>query len=129
MLEGEMDDLLLYLGAYLIGSVPVDYLVLKCFKKIDLRKKGDGPIGMAQMWEITGMRLGFLLLALNVVKGGLAILLAHTLSPTDQPDWILAGFLTLAGDEFPVFLKFKGYRNVGVGLGIFGSLLFWMMSK
>ena len=124
-----MSDLILYLGAYLIGSIPVDYLVLKGFKNIDLRKKGNSPIGIALIWKMTGTPLGFLLLALNVVNGGAAILLAHTLSPTDQPDWILGGFLTLAGDEFPVFLKFKGYRNIGVSVGVFGSLLFWMMTK
>lgn len=124
-----MDDLLLYLGAYLIGSLPVGYLVLKGFKKTDLRKKSNGPLSLPQLWKITGVPFGLLILILNILKGGAAIFLARTISPTDQPDWILAGFLALLGDEFPVFLKFKGYRDIGVAVGVFGSLLFWMMNK
>jgi glycerol-3-phosphate acyltransferase PlsY len=124
-----MDDLLLYLGAYLIGSLPLGYLVLKGFKEIDLRKKSNGPLSLPQLWKITGAPFGLFILILNVLKGGTAIYLARTISPTDQPDWILAGFLALLGDEFPVFLKFKGFRDMGVAVGVFGSLLFWMMNK
>src|SRR5665213_3007522 len=93
-----MDDLMLYLGAYLIGSLPVGYLVLKVFKKIDLRKKSNGPLSLPQLWKITGVPFGLIILVLNVLKGGAAIYLARTISPTDQPDWILAGFLALLGD-------------------------------
>jgi|GEM_PF-2224821 glycerol-3-phosphate acyltransferase PlsY len=124
-----MQDLLLYLGAYLIGSIPVGFLILKTFRNIDMRKVFDRPLTLSQKLKITGIPLGLLVLALNVLKGVAAILLARTLSPTDQPDWILAGFLTLLGDEFPVFLKFKGYRDIGVSVGVFASLLFWMMTK
>jgi len=124
-----MDDLFLYLGAYLVGSVPVGYLVLKGLKKVDLRKKSKGPLSLPQLWKITGVPFGLLILALNILKGGAAIFMARSISPTDQPDWILAGFLALLGDEFPVFLKFKGFRDIGVAVGVFGSLLFWMMNK
>jgi glycerol-3-phosphate acyltransferase PlsY len=113
----------------LIGSVPIGYLVLKTFKKIDLRKKSNGPLSLSQLWKITGLPFGLFMLVLNVLKGGAAIYFARTISPTDQPDWILAGFLALLGDEFPVFLKFKGFRDIGVAVGVFGSLLFWMMNK
>ncbi|SRR5665213_814372 len=124
-----MDDLLLYLGAYLIGSLPVGYLVLKGFKKIDLLKNLNGPMSLPQLWKITGVPFGLFILMLNILKGGAAIYLARAISPADHPDWILAGFLTLLGDEFSVFLKFKGFRDIGVAVGVFGSLLFWMMNK
>jgi glycerol-3-phosphate acyltransferase PlsY len=123
-----MEDLLLYLGAYLIGSIPVDYLVLKGFKGIQLGKEG-GRIGATRVWKLAGAPFGLLALALDAVKGAAAIFWAHALSPADQPDWVLAGLLALLGDEFSVFLKFKGDRAIGTIVGVFGSILFWMMAK
>ncbi|HEY5037487.1 MAG TPA: glycerol-3-phosphate acyltransferase [bacterium] len=124
-----MEDLFIYLAAYLIGSIPIGYLLIKGFKKINLRKKGSGQIDMANVWKVAGAKWGLLTLAFDILKGASAILLARVISPTDQPDWVLAGFLVLLGDEFPVYLKFKGGKSIGVSLGVFGSLLFWMLVK
>jgi acyl phosphate:glycerol-3-phosphate acyltransferase len=124
-----MEDLIVYLGAYLIGSIPIGFLLMKGFKKINLRRKGNGQIDWTNIRKVAGAQWGLLTLVLDIVKGALAILLARAISPTDQPDWVLAGFLVLLGDEFPVYLKFKGSRSVGVSVGVFGSLLFWMLVK
>jgi glycerol-3-phosphate acyltransferase PlsY len=124
-----MDDLILYLGAFLIGSIPFGFLLAMTFKKIDLRKKGTGDVGVTNAWKVAGTPLGLLTLVLDILKGGTAIFLAHGLSPKDQPDWVLAGFLALLADEFPVFFKFKGGRGIGTSIGVFASLLYWMLSK
>ena len=124
-----MEDLILYLGAFLIGSIPFGYLLVKIFKKIDLRKQGSGHVGATNVWKVAGVPLGLLTLGFDILKGGAAIFLAHGLSPKDQPDWVLAGFLVLLADEFPLFLKFKGGRGIGVSIGVFASLLYWMMAK
>ena len=124
-----MDDLILYLAAFLIGSIPFGYFVAKTIKKIDLRKQGSGDVGVTNVWKVAGAQLGLLVLILDILKGGAAIFLAHRLSPKDQPDWVLAGFLALLADEFPIFLKFKGGRGIGVSIGVFSSLLYWMMTK
>ena len=124
-----MDDFIVYLGAFLMGSVPFGYLLIKIFKKTDLRTKGDQHTGVTNVWKVGGTPLGLLTLILDVLKGVAAVSLARSLSPTDQPDWVLAGFLVLAADEFPVFLKFKGGRGIGTAVGVFAALLFWMMVK
>ena len=124
-----MDDLILCSGVFLIGSIPFGFLLAKTFKNIDLRKQGSGDVGVTNVWKLAGTPVGFLTLILDILKGAGAIFLAHGLSPKDQPDWVLAGFLALLADEFPVFLKFKGGRGIGVSIGVFASLLYWMMAK
>jgi glycerol-3-phosphate acyltransferase PlsY len=124
-----VDDLILYVGAFLIGSIPFGYGLVKIFKKTDLRTKGAGHTGVTNVWKVAGAPLGLLTLILDILKGAAAVSLAHTLSPADQPDWILAGFLALVADEFPVFLKFKGGRGIGTAVGVFAALLFWRTVK
>ena len=124
-----MRDLLLYLGAYLFGSIPMGYFLLEFTKGIDLKKSGDGQVGMAQVWKIAGTQMGLLTLVLDILKGVAAVSLARYISPGDEPDWILAGFLALLGDEFPVFFKFKGTRGIGVSVGVFAALLYWMTHR
>ncbi len=124
-----MDDLIDYLGAYLIGSIPIGFLLLKTLKGIDLRGKESGQSGLAAVWKLAGPPLGLLVLVLDILKGASAVLLAHKLSPTDPPDMVVAGFLVLLGDEFPVFLKFRGSRSMGTIIGVFAALLFCMMVK
>jgi glycerol-3-phosphate acyltransferase PlsY len=110
-----MDDLVDYVGAYLIGCIPTGLLLIKFFKRKSGQKKAITP------W-------GLLKLALDFLKGAVAVSLAHLLSPKDPPDMVFAGFLVLMGDEFPIFLKFKGNRGIGATLGVFGTLLAWMLT-
>ncbi len=124
-----MNDFLEYAGALLIGSIPVGFLLMKKFKGLDLAKDQGGYSGITNVWKVAGPFWGLLTLALDILKGATAVSLAHFLSPTDQSDWILAGFLVLLADEFPIFLKFRGGRGIGVAMGVFGSLLFFFMGK
>ncbi len=122
-----MDDLFDYLGAYLIGSIPMALLVLKLFKKRALPKKGK-DLGEVDVWKM-GLHLGLLIVLLDILKGASAVFMAHKLSPTDPPDMVVAGFLVLMGDRFPVFLKFKGRSNLCTLVGVFGALLACLMMK
>lgn len=122
-----MDDLITYVGSFLIGSIPMGYLLVKVLKKKDLRTKGENHVGLTNVWKIAGPQLGLLVLALDVLKGAAAVTLARVVSPDDRPDWVLAGFLALAADEFPVFLKCKGGRGIGTAIGVFGFLILWML--
>lgn len=104
-----MRDILLYVLAYLIGSIPVS----KGLKK--LRLKGKGPV-----WAKLG---------LDFLKGAAAVTLAHAVSPTDEPDWVLAGFLAILADEFPFYSKFKGIHGFGVTFGVFAALIGWLLTR
>ena len=103
-----MDDFIDYLGSYLIGSIPINSLAKKVLK---------GTYGE------------FLAVALHFLKGASAVFMAHKLSPTDPPDMVVAGFLVLMGDRFPVFSRFKGTQSLGTLIGVFTSLIFCLMGK
>ena len=103
-----MDDLIDYLGSYLIGSIPIGLLVSKIFK---------------------GNKSGPLILALHFLKGASVVFMAHKLSPSDPPDMVVAGFLVLIGDQFPVFLRFKGVQNIATMVGVFTTLVLCVMEK
>jgi acyl phosphate:glycerol-3-phosphate acyltransferase len=123
-----MDDLIEYLSAYLIGSIPVGSLLFKFFRKVYLRKTATG-IGEAEVWKVAGSGLGMVMVVLDILKGASAVFLAHKISPVDPPDMVVAGFLVLMGDQFPIFLKFKGNRNLCTLIGVFAALLACLMVK
>ena len=124
-----MDDLIDYVGAYLIGSIPTGSLILGWVLGKARGKKGIGSTGFLQIWKQAGAGLGLLALALEILKGVVAVSIAHRLSPTDPPDMVMAGFLVLVGNEFPVFSKFKGSSSIGVTAGVFASILLWMLTR
>ena len=99
-----MEDLLVYLGAYLLGTIPTGSL---------FKKKKDS-------------RVKFIL---DLLKGAAAVTLARFVSPHDEPDWVLAGLLGMLGDEFPFHSKFKGTRGIGVTIGVFAAILGWLLRR
>jgi glycerol-3-phosphate acyltransferase PlsY len=108
-----MDDLIDYLGAYLIGSASVGVLVLKLY----------GRKGKA------GAYWSGVLAALNLIKGALPVFIAHVLSASDPPDMVVAGFLAILGDRYPLYTKFKGTPNFWVIPGAFAAILYCMLAK
>jgi ribosome-associated GTPase EngA len=61
---------------YLLGSIPMGYVLLKAFKNVDIRTLGSGNIGMTNVWRVAGAPWGIATLALDIAKGALAIYVA-----------------------------------------------------
>ena len=49
----------LFIGAYLVGSIPNGLWIGKLFKKIDLREEGSKNIGASNAFRILGFWLDF----------------------------------------------------------------------
>jgi len=111
------------LGAYLLGSIPFGYLLVKWVKGVDVRTLGSGNIGMTNVWRVAGAFWGLTTLLLDAVKGAAAVWLAKYFFPELAILEVLAGLLALLGNVFSVFLGFKGGKGIGVSIGIFYSLL------
>lgn len=118
-----MTDVLLLLCAYLLGSIPFGYLMVKWAMGVDVRTKGSGNIGMTNVWRVAGPGWGIATLALDISKGVLAVWLAQHLDPMNDLLEVLCGLAALLGNIFSVFLKFKGGKGIGVSIGIFFFLL------
>lgn len=113
--------------AYLLGSIPFGYLLVKWVKGVDVRTQGSGNIGMTNVWRVAGAKWGILTLVLDIAKGALAVSLARHFDPNVDLILVLSGLLALLGNVFSIFLSFKGGKGIGVSVGVFFSLL-WLPS-
>ncbi len=106
----------LIIFAYLLGSIPVGFLLSKWFANIDPRLVGSGNIGATNVARAGGFRLGLTTFFLDVTKGALPVLLAMSLHLSIETQAVL-GLITVLGHCFPVWLNFKGGKGVATGLG------------
>jgi glycerol-3-phosphate acyltransferase PlsY len=116
---------LVVLVAYLLGSIPFGYLIVRLAGRGDVRATGSGGTGATNVSRLAGKSAGLLTLALDAAKGALAIILARWLLAEDFGVnwWVAASALAaILGHIFPVWLGFRGGKGVATGLGIFLSL-------
>ncbi len=107
--------------AYLLGSIPFGYLIVKAGDGDDTRDQGSGNIGAANVARNAGVAAGALTLALDAAKGYAAVLIAERLSHgSNSTRWMMAAAIAaVVGHMFPVWLGFKGGKGIATGLGVF----------
>lgn len=121
------------LMAYLMGSIPFGYLLVRFVKKEDIRAKGSGNIGATNVLRSGSKGLGALTFLLDALKGFVAVRLGgvfiqQTLAGSpDMPRLTvnavaLAGLFAVLGHIYPVWLKFKGGKGVATAFGVFLAL-------
>ena len=66
--------------AYLLGSIPSGYILVRVFRGEDVRQSGSGNIGATNVAR-SSTTLGVLTLILDTLKGLAAVLLARALFP------------------------------------------------
>jgi glycerol-3-phosphate acyltransferase PlsY len=113
----------LFLGGYLLGSVPFGVLLTRWFHHPDPRQSGSGNIGATNVARVAGKKLGAAVLLLDAGKGAAAVAAALHLFP--QAPWVHAGvgLSAFLGHLFPVWLRFRGGKGVATALGVFAVLL------
>ena len=109
--------------AYLIGSIPFGYLIVRATAGADVRQTGSGGTGATNVTRRAGKAAGAITLVLDAVKGALAVLIAKWLAGGNT-DWVVAAaaIAVLLGHIFPVWLGFKGGKGVAPGVGVFLAL-------
>lgn len=110
--------------AYLLGSIPFGYVIVKLREGRDIRRAGSGNIGAANVTRTVGLAGGLLTLALDAAKGSLAVAISIRLAHGNIRWVMAAGLLAIAGHLFPVWLGFRGGRGVATAAGVF-LLLSW----
>lgn len=113
--------------AYLLGSIPFGYLLVRLFRNTDVRGTGSGNIGATNVARSGGKGLGILTLVLDLAKGSVAVLLARHVAPglPGQPSdlAVCAAIAAVIGHVFPVWLRFRGGKGVATALGVFLALV------
>lgn len=105
--------------AYLLGSIPVGWIVGKVFYHKDIRKDGSGNVGATNALRLFGTATSIVVLLLDAAKGFIATLLAVKLLPAGSPIMALCALLVILGHVFPLYLGFKGGKGVATAAGAF----------
>jgi glycerol-3-phosphate acyltransferase PlsY len=108
------------LVAYLVGAIPVGFLVARAAGLGDIRRHGSGTIGATNVLRTLGRGAAAVTLLGDVAKGALAVWLGGLLSGDAAP---AAAVAAVAGNCWPVFLRFRGGKGVATGLGALLTLV------
>lgn len=121
-------------AAYLLGSIPFSFLVVKIFAGADIRQHGSRNVGATNVARTFGKLPGIIALLLDIAKGYAAVAIAQWL--TLRPEWpyppapdsalhsrafwiALAGLVAVIGHMAPLWLKFHGGKGVATATGAF----------
>jgi glycerol-3-phosphate acyltransferase PlsY len=113
---------LLTLG-YLSGGIPTGYLVVKRLKGYDIRTRGSGNPGTANVYRNAGPVAGAITLLVDAAKGFVPVALCHHLLPGQPLLAIAVGAAAVFGHNWTVFLGFKGGKGVATSAGVFLALM------
>lgn len=108
--------------AYLLGSIPFGYLLVRIFRKQDIRSTGSGNIGATNVVRSGAKGLGIATLLLDCGKAFAAVKIAQHLAPGNYDLAVIAAVAAILGHVFPVWLKFRGGKGVASALGVFLAL-------
>ncbi len=120
-----MRPVLVIVAAYLLGSIPFGYLIVRAVAGADVRETGSGGTGATNVSRRAGKAAGAITLLLDLAKGVAAVALAKWLLTSDYGvNWFVAGaaLAVIVGHCFPVWLRFRGGKGVATGVGVFLSL-------
>jgi glycerol-3-phosphate acyltransferase PlsY len=112
-------------AAYLLGSIPVGYLLVRIVRRQDIRSVGSGNIGATNVLRFGGKGLGILTFLLDVLKGCAAVWLGGALGAWLMPSVplrkaeALAALFAVLGHMFTCWLHFHGGKGVATGFGVF----------
>ena len=113
---------------YLLGAIPFGVLVARRWARVDVRQYGSGKIGMTNVLRTAGKKAAAMVLALDLLKGVLAVVFAGLIVGGGYGEVggfglgvsvaeVLAALAAIAGHNWSVFLKFKGGRGVATFFG------------
>ena len=108
-------------AAYLVGAIPIGYIVARLAGGIDIRSAGSGTIGATNVLRTLGKLPAVATLLGDIAKGMAAVAVVRLIDPA--PPWpAAAAVLAIVGNCWPVFLRFRGGKGVATGFGAFLAL-------
>jgi acyl phosphate:glycerol-3-phosphate acyltransferase len=111
----------LILLSYLSGAIPSGYLIVRRMRGFDIRERGSGNPGAANVYRMAGTVPGLLTLAIDALKGYLPVWLALRHYPGLLVP-MLCGAAAVVGHDWTIFLGFRGGKGVATSAGVFAAL-------
>ena len=119
-----MNESILVILAYLIGSIPTSVWVSKSIFKFDIRDYGSGNAGATNSFRVLGPKWGSFVMLIDVLKGVVAtslyILIPYYLNNelARTNFMIILGLAAVVGHIFPIWAQFRGGKGVAIILGM-----------
>jgi acyl phosphate:glycerol-3-phosphate acyltransferase len=122
-------NVVFYIVAYLVGSIPFGLLLAKQFAGVDVQESGSKSIGATNVLRVVketnpslAKKLGIATVILDALKGLLVIAVAIFMNMPQETLWAIA-VLTVLGHCYSAYLGFEGGKGVATGLGVFLILI------
>ncbi|HJW17266.1 MAG TPA: glycerol-3-phosphate 1-O-acyltransferase PlsY [Flavisolibacter sp.] len=121
-----MNEVLLIVLAYLIGSIPTAVIISKVFFGFDIREYGSGNSGATNTYRVLGPKWGTIVMIGDMLKAIVAVKLAFFLPNSFESDIYLVnmqlglGLAAVVGHIFPIWAEFRGGKGVA---SLFGMVL------
>lgn len=109
--------------AYLLGSIPTGYWLVKAIRGMDIRQYGSGNIGATNVRRVLGWGWGNTVLIIDIAKGTVAVVLAKALffvegGPVSADVYkIVCAIAAVCGHNWTIFLGFHGGKGVATSAG------------
>jgi glycerol-3-phosphate acyltransferase PlsY len=116
------------LAGYLFGAIPTSFIVGKLCFHLDLRQHGSGNLGATNAFRVLGPTAGLAVALIDVAKGALPVLAAHSLLPLPAAagvspqlrGWLMliAGLAAITGHAFSPYIGFHGGKSIATSAGV-----------
>jgi len=126
-----MNEFLLIILAYLIGSIPTSLIVSRSQFNIDIRDYGSGNAGATNTFRVLGSKWGTFVMMMDMLKGLVAVKLALLLPYYIENEFertnfqIGLGLAAVLGHIFPVWAEFRGGKGVATLFGLIIAISPW----
>ncbi len=126
-----MNELLVIVLAYLIGSVPTSVWVSRYFFSIDIREYGSGNPGATNTFRVLGPKWGTVVMVVDMLKGTAAVSLVLLLPQYADTEnlylnlQICLGLAAVLGHIFPIWAEFRGGKGVATLFGLVLGISPW----
>jgi len=132
-------------AAYLIGSIPFGWIIVKLTTGRDVREIESGRTGGTNVWRAAGLLAGLFTGILDVLKGAATVWLVRWLIPPSTPyfHWIevAAPLAAILGHNYSIYLLERredtgkirlrggagGATCAGGAVGLWSPILFWLV--
>jgi acyl phosphate:glycerol-3-phosphate acyltransferase len=113
--------IVLFVLAYLAGSIPFGLVVGKLFYGVDVRQRGSGNVGTTNVFRVLGKKAGVAVLVCDMLKGYIPAALAAALFHPWFAIFIAAA--PVVGHIYSIFLKGKGGKGIATGAAVVLALV------
>ena len=122
-------NILFFLAAYLVGSIPFGSILAKTFAGVDITTAGSKSIGATNVLRVVketnpklAKKLGIATVLLDALKGTVVLLVAMYYGVSDSTLWAIA-ILAVLGHCYSIYLGLEGGKGVATGLGVYLVLI------